>query len=119
VAPARWVSAGLTAAARHGRGGAGVDPYSGAAVSQRTLIERLVKHVNGDHVEGAATAAAGELGALLAGLDRRGTGAERQRALWTKARSPSDLVEALAGATRGDPDNGDPMGPRGPPAPLG
>jgi carboxylate-amine ligase len=103
VAPARWVSAGLVAAARHGRGGAGVDPYSGAPVSQRSLIEQLVEHVNGGEVEGVAADDGGEIGALLAGLGQRGTGAERQRTLWARARSPSHLVETLADATLAAP----------------
>ena len=46
VAPARQVAAALTAAARQGRAGGGVDPFTGQAVDAPTLRARLLDHVH-------------------------------------------------------------------------
>ena len=35
------------AAARHGLAGAGLDPWMGATVAQRTLLDWLLEHVQG------------------------------------------------------------------------
>jgi carboxylate-amine ligase len=96
AAPAPWVDAGLTAAARHGLTGPGVDPFTGRAIDARSLRSRLVDHVF------AALSARGDAGTiirLLQRLDDHGTGAERQRALFAGAASPSGFVEAVARAT--------------------
>jgi len=87
AAPARWVDASLTAAARHGLVGAGVDPFTGRAVDARTLRSRLLDHVGAAHVT-----------TLVHRLDSLGTGATRQRALFAAGSAPA-FVEALARAT--------------------
>ncbi len=96
AAPARWVAVGLAAAARHGLAGAGVDPFTGQNVDARSLRSRLLDHV------GAALSDRGDADAvtgLLQRLDDWGTGADRQRALFTGAVSAPGFVEALARAT--------------------
>jgi glutamate---cysteine ligase / carboxylate-amine ligase len=110
AAPARWVAAALAAAARQGLAGAGVDPFTGRTVDARSLRSRLLNHV------GAALSDRGDADAitgLLRLLDDRGTGADRQRALFTAADSAPGFVEALASATlpgdepaRGQPNAG-------------
>jgi len=95
AAPARWVDASLTAAARHGLTGAGVDPFTGRAVDARTLRSRLLDHV------GAALSDRGDaahITTLVHRLDSLGTGATRQRALFAAGSAPA-FVEALARAT--------------------
>lgn len=65
---------------RHGLGGPGLDPWSGATVAQRTLLDRLLEQVQG------ALARSGddrEIAALVACLDQRGTGAARQGTMRT------------------------------------
>jgi carboxylate-amine ligase len=96
VAPDRWVAAALTAAGRYGLGGAGVDPFTGGSVTQRELVDRLLHHVRPALDAAGDTAAAT---ALLRGLDERGTGADRQRALWAGASSAGEFVGGLARAT--------------------
>ncbi|HXZ72385.1 MAG TPA: glutamate-cysteine ligase family protein, partial [Streptosporangiaceae bacterium] len=95
AAPARWVDASLTAAARHGLVGAGVDPFTGRAVDARTLRSRLLDHVGAalsDHGDAA------HITTLVHRLDSLGTGATRQRALFAAGSAPA-FVEALARAT--------------------
>ena len=76
---ARWVSAALAAAARRGLAGPGADPFTGQAADARTLRSRLLDYVypalsdRGD---------AQTITGLLHRLDDRGTGADRQRALF-------------------------------------
>jgi carboxylate-amine ligase len=85
-------------AARHGLDGPGLDPWSGATVAQRLLLDRLLGHV------WAALARSGddrEANTLVGRLDQRGTGADRQRALQTSHPSPAGLASALARATLG------------------
>ena len=94
--PTRWVNAALAAAARRGLAGTGVDPFTGQAADARSLRSRLLDHVypalsdRGD---------AQTITGLLRRLDDRGTGADRQRALFASAGSAPSFVEALARAT--------------------
>jgi len=96
AAPARQVAAAVTAAARAGLAGPAADPVTGQAVDAPVLRARLL-----DHVSRALT----ELGdtetitGLLYRLDQRGTGAGRQRALFTSAASTPAFITALARAT--------------------
>jgi carboxylate-amine ligase len=95
-APAPWVHAALAAAARHGLAGAGVDPFTGQPADARSLLSRLLDHVC------PALSARGDteiITGLLRQLDDRGTGADRQRALFAAARSVPGFVDALARAT--------------------
>jgi glutamate---cysteine ligase / carboxylate-amine ligase len=94
--PASWVNAALAAAARHGLAGPAVDPFTGHAIDSRSLRSRLIDHVYpalSDH--GDAQTITG----LLRRLDREGTGADRQRALFASAASPPAFARALARAT--------------------
>jgi glutamate---cysteine ligase / carboxylate-amine ligase len=94
--PARQVAAGLAAAARHGLAGAGADPVTGQVVAAPALRARLLDHVYPalkDH--GDAETITG----LLRRLEDRGTGADRQRALFTSGVSTPAFVTALARAT--------------------
>ena len=96
AAPARQVAAGLAAAARHGLAGAGVDPFTGQAAGARSLLSRLLDHVRpalSDHGDTQI------ITRLLRRLDDRGTGAGRQRALFTSAASTPAFITALARAT--------------------
>jgi glutamate---cysteine ligase / carboxylate-amine ligase len=96
AAPTRWINAALAAAARHGLAGPAVDPFTGQAADARSLRSRLLDHVypalsdRGD---------AQTITGLLRRLDDRGTGADRQRALFASGVSPPGFVEALARAT--------------------
>ena len=94
--PARPVAAALAAAAREGLAGAGVDPFTGQAVDAPTLRSRLLDHVYPalrDHGDTET------ITRLLHRHDQRGTGADRQRALFTSAASPPAFIQALARAT--------------------
>ena len=96
AAPARQVTAALTAAARHGLAGAGVDPVTGQAADAPALRARLLDHVYpalSDHGDTET------ITRLLRRLDDRGTGADRQRALFTSAASTPAFITALARAT--------------------
>ena len=96
AAPARWVDAGLAAAARHGLNGPGVDPFTGQAADARTLQSRLLDHVHAalsDRGDGQS------ITALVQRLDDLGTGADRQRALFAAAASAPAFAQALARAT--------------------
>jgi glutamate---cysteine ligase / carboxylate-amine ligase len=93
------VGAALTAAARRGLAGAGVDPFTGRAAGARSLLSRLVEYVS------PALARRGDAGtvtALLHRLDHWTTGAGRQQALFFGAESAPAFVAALAQATRPD-----------------
>jgi carboxylate-amine ligase len=90
------IEAATLAAARHGLAGPGLDPWSGATIAQRLLLDRLLGHV------WAALARSGDdqqIAALVGRLDRHGTGAARQRALRASAASAGELATALAHAT--------------------
>ena len=94
--PARQVAAALAAAARHGLAGAAADPVTGQAVDPPALRARLLDHVYpalSDHGDTQT------ITRLLHRLDDRGTGADRQRALFTRAASTPAFITALARAT--------------------
>ena len=96
AAPARQVAAALAAAARQGLAGAGADPVTGQAVGAAALRARLLDHVYpalSDHGDTET------ITTLLRRLDDRGTGADRQRALFTSAASTPAFITALARAT--------------------
>jgi glutamate---cysteine ligase / carboxylate-amine ligase len=96
AAPARQVAAALAAAARHGLAGAGIDPVTGQAVDAAALRSRLLDHV------GPALRDHGDtqiITGLLRRLDDQGTGAGRQRALFTSAANTPAFITALARAT--------------------
>ena len=115
--PARQVNAALAAAARHGQAGTGVDPFTGQPADARSLRSQLLDHTwpalsdRGD---------ARTITRLLRQLDQRGTGADRQRALFTTSESPPRFIEALARTTlssdeparSGHPDAGTRQPPR-------
>jgi glutamate---cysteine ligase / carboxylate-amine ligase len=97
AAPARQVTAALAAAARRGHAGAGADPVTGQAADPATLRARLLDHVYpalSDHGDTQT------ITTLLHQLDDQGTGADRQRALFTSAASTPAFITALACATR-------------------
>jgi glutamate---cysteine ligase / carboxylate-amine ligase len=96
AAPARRVAAALDAAARHGLAGTGVDPITGRAVDARTLHRCLLEHVYPALSDSGDTQIITE---LLHRLDDRGTGADRQRALFTSTASTPAFIQALARAT--------------------
>ena len=96
AAPARQVAAALAAAARHGLAGAGADPVTGQPAGAAALRARLLDHVYpalSDHGDTET------ITRLLHRLDQRGTGADRQRALFTSAASTPAFITALARAT--------------------
>jgi glutamate---cysteine ligase / carboxylate-amine ligase len=96
AAPTRQVAAALAAAARQGLAGAGVDPFTGEAVDAPALRSRLLDHVYPalrDHGDTET------ITRLLHRLDQRGTGADRQRALFTSAASTDAFTKAVARAT--------------------
>ena len=96
AAPARQVAAALAAAARHGLAGAGADPVTGQPAGAPALRARLLDHVYPalrDHGDTET------ITGLLRRLDQRGTGADRQRALFTSAVSTPAFITALARAT--------------------
>ena len=96
AAPARQVAAALAAAARHGLAGAAADPVTGQPAGAAALRARLLDHVRpalSDHGDTQT------ITTLLRRLDDRGTGADRQRALFTSAASAPAFITALARAT--------------------
>jgi carboxylate-amine ligase len=96
VPPARQVAAALAAAARQGLAGAAADPVTGQAAGAAALRARLLDHVRpalSDHGDTET------ITRLLCRLEDRGTGADRQRALFTSAASPPAFIDALARAT--------------------
>ena len=96
AAPARHVNAALTAAARHGLAGPAVDPFTGQPADTRSMRSRLIDHV---YSELSDRGDAQMITRLLRRLDQEGTGADRQRALFTSGLSPPSFVQALARAT--------------------
>ena len=95
TAPAWQAVAALAAAARQGLAGAGVDPFTGQAVDAPTLraASSIMPPALSDHGDTETVTR------LLHRLDQRGTGADRQRALFTGAGSTRAFTEALARAT--------------------
>ena len=96
-APTLRVEAAISAAARNGLCGMGLDPVAGEPLPQRMLLDRLVDRV---YPALEATGDAGQIAALLRRLHERGTGAARQRALWTPGGTPYEFTEALARMTQ-------------------
>ena len=91
---------GLTAAARFGLAGTGVDPFTGEPASQRDLLHRLLDHVSG------ALDGSGDLGyvsGLLTLLASRCCGADQQRTLWRQGLDAPAFIEALADRTLATP----------------
>jgi glutamate---cysteine ligase / carboxylate-amine ligase len=101
--PTRWVNAALAAAARDGIAGPGVDAFTGRTVAARDILAQLVDCVHAALEDRGDT---GMVTALLRMLDDRGTGADRQRALFTQAGSAAEFVEALARATTSEAEPG-------------
>ena len=94
--PARQVAAALAAAARHGMAGTGADPVTGQPVGAAAHRARLLDHVYPALSDlGDAETVTG----LLRRLEDRGTGADRQRALFTSGLSTPAVITALARAT--------------------
>jgi glutamate---cysteine ligase / carboxylate-amine ligase len=94
--PPRQAAAALAAAARHGLTGPGVDPFTGQSADPCDLRARLLDYVH------AALSDRGDtetITMLLRQLDDRGTGADRQRALFTSTASAPAFIQALAHAT--------------------
>jgi len=94
------LAAGLTralvATARHGLAGPGIDPVTGQPAGARVLRARLLEHVRpalSDHGDTET------ITGLLDRLDDQGTGADRQRALFTRGLSTPAFITALARAT--------------------
>ncbi|MEV5714567.1 YbdK family carboxylate-amine ligase [Amycolatopsis mediterranei] len=90
------VVASLTAAARGGYPGRGIDPCTGEVLPQHQLVAQLIEYV------GPALQATGDLATIdrrLAAIRAGETGAERQRALFADAASPTAFVAKLAAAT--------------------
>ncbi|WP_206797670.1 YbdK family carboxylate-amine ligase [Amycolatopsis sp. MtRt-6] len=90
------VAASLTAAARAGYPGLGIDPFTGEFLSQEVLTDRLLEYVR------PALRATGDLAAIdrqLAVVRAGRTGAARQRALFAGAGSPAAFVAELATVT--------------------
>jgi glutamate---cysteine ligase / carboxylate-amine ligase len=107
-ASARRIEASALVAARHGLAGPGLDPWTGATIAQRTLLDRLLDHVR------AALARSGDdqqIAALVGRLDQHGTGAARQRAMRATAASAGELATALARATLAGCASGRAAGP--------
>ncbi|WP_410606459.1 YbdK family carboxylate-amine ligase [Amycolatopsis sp. lyj-109] len=106
------INASLTAAAHNGYSGRGIDPFTGEALAQHLMVDRLLEYLR------PALRASGDLAtidrrltAVRAGL----TGAARQRALFAEAASPAAFVAELASATLAG--TGRPGHPSPPPAP--
>jgi glutamate---cysteine ligase / carboxylate-amine ligase len=90
------VVAALTAAARDGCPGPGIDPLTGDVLPQRLLVDRLLEYVR------PALLATGDLATVerqLAVVRAGETGADRQRALFAEAGSPGAFVAKLTAAT--------------------
>jgi carboxylate-amine ligase len=89
-------TATITAAARHGLGGPGIEVFSGEVVAQRQLCQGLLDHVRpGLAVIGHTD----EVDRLAAGVLLGGAGADRQRELRAASATTAELVAALADAT--------------------
>lgn len=85
--------AALDHAAREGLAGTALDPLTGRVTSQRELLERMIDRVPISE----------RVAALLRVLLKRGAGADRQRAMWSAARTPPRFAALLADATRDAP----------------
>jgi glutamate---cysteine ligase / carboxylate-amine ligase len=94
--PPAWVGAALTAAARHGLAGMGVDPFTGRAVDARSLLSRLLDYV---YPALARRGDAERVTGLARQTESRSSGAGYQRAAFSGAVSAPPFVAALAQAT--------------------
>ena len=105
------VAASLTAAARGGCPGDGIDPGTGQVLPQHVLVGRLLEYVQ------PALAANGDFATIerqLAAVQAGETGAARQRALFADAGSPAALVAELASTTLAERGGCGPMPGRRP-----
>ncbi|MER6950309.1 YbdK family carboxylate-amine ligase [Nonomuraea sp. NPDC000554] len=84
------IAAGLASAARHGLDGQVTDPHTGCALRQRDLTNALLNRITD----------AEPVAQLLDRLHTHGTGAARQRAMWSKAAELREFTRLLAEATR-------------------
>ncbi|MFE5502033.1 glutamate--cysteine ligase [Amycolatopsis japonica] len=94
------IDAALTAAARRGLDGPGIDVFTGREADQRELLGELVEFIR------PALVAAGDADDVDRGLDslfEHGTGAARQRRLFAEAASPGEFAADLAHATMNVP----------------
>ncbi|MFD9890909.1 glutamate--cysteine ligase [Amycolatopsis sp. NPDC059027] len=92
----RAISEALSAAARHGLTGPGLDVRTGAVLSHERLVDQLLGHLL------PALDACGDLDVVKRRVDElrgHGGGAARQRALRAASASPATFVARLAGAT--------------------
>ncbi|MEU9146319.1 glutamate--cysteine ligase [Streptomyces sp. NPDC048349] len=97
--PATRLRAAHHFAARYGHHGEGIDPLTGDLVPAHILTSALLRRAE------PGLAAAGDLAEaerLLGELRRRGTGAERQRAVYERTGSRHAVVDHLAAATAPD-----------------
>lgn len=90
------ITAALSAAARYGLGGPGIDVFSGEVVAQQQLFQGLLDHVRPGL---AVTGDTGEVDRLAAGVLLGGAGADRQRELRAASATTAEFVAALADAT--------------------
>lgn len=85
----RRISAELHAAARYGLDAHAVDPSSGGTVPHRLLLDGVLNRLPEPE----------PMARMLHCLARRGTGADRQRAMWARADTPQRFAQLLADAT--------------------
>ncbi|GAA3434047.1 carboxylate-amine ligase [Kutzneria kofuensis] len=94
--PTARIAAALSAAARHGLGGPGIDVFSGDVTAQRQLFQDLLDHLRpGLEVTGDAD----EVERLAGGVVLGGSGADRQREMRAASATTGEFVMALAAAT--------------------
>lgn len=97
--PAGRLRAAHRFAARYGHHGEGLDPLTGDTVAAHTLTTALLRRAEPGL---AATGDLAEVERLLGALCRRGTGAERQRAVYERTGSLHAVVDHLAATTTPD-----------------
>lgn len=85
----RRIAADLRTAARHGLLAHAADPYTGALAPHRLLLDGVLNRL----------AKPEPIARLLRCLALRGTGADRQRAMWVQADTPQHFAQLLADAT--------------------
>ncbi|MGP3910817.1 carboxylate-amine ligase [Nonomuraea sp. 10N515B] len=85
----RRIADELRAAARHGLLAHTVDPYTGSTVPHRLLLDGVLNRLPEPQ----------PIARLLHRLALRGTGADRQRAMWASADTPQRFAQFLADAT--------------------
>ena len=90
------ITAALSAAARHGLGGPGIDVLSGEVAAQHQLFQGLLEHVRpGLDITGDTD----EVERLAAGVVLGGSGAHRQREMRAASATTGEFVVALADTT--------------------